>query len=558
MAAESRPAKRMWAAARSLPEPFWRAGVTAIVLATCIAARPPSTCESLASLPILNTTILAAAPITGGSFTPPGASAPITGLPPFCRVAGEIRPSGDSHIRFELWLPLEKWNRKFAAAGNVGFGGEIPYEDPGSNRATARGAAGRSGYSMADQLNRGYATAGTDTGHRNDGADSHASFGFGHPERLKDFGYRAVHEMTVASKALTAAFYGSRPQHSYWLGMSTGGRQGLMEAQKFPDDYDGIIVGAPPLNLTWNWLRQLETGQAVANDSDRSLVALAALKALHGAVLTACDMSDGRADGVVGNPRRCTFDSAAVQCRDNQITVDCLTASQVAAARHVYSGLVDPLNGVTLNPGLSPGSEPDWATSFPGGAPPPEAISYVRWLVFKNAVWNWKNFDFALPSDHQRVLDSQAELAPVLNALNPDLRGFKRRGGKILHWHGWSDARVEPRTSLEYYDSVMRTSRSSKEDAGAALRDLQGFYRLFLVPGMTHGLGNGPGANMFDMLPALEEWVEKGVAPDRMIATHSTGGVVDRSRPLCPYPSVAEYKGAGDPEAAQSFGCVSK
>jgi feruloyl esterase len=492
-------------------------------------------CTALTRQRLPNTTIIVAQD---------GLARDSSGSLAFCRILGEIRPTADSQIRFVLWLPVEHWNHKFAGVGNVGFaGGFMSGGEP-------------VGYTLTDQLKRGYATASTDTGHHNgDGGDDRASFALDHREQVIDFAYRAVHEMTLKAKALTEAFYGQRVEHAYWLGMSTGGRQGLMEAQRYPDDYDGIVVGAPPINLTWNWIRQVDAGLVVAKDADHSLVAATALKLLHAAVMKACDRNDGLADGLLEDPRACTFDPAALECPSNQVSDDCLMPTQVEAARRTYAGLKDPMTGMQLNPGLERGSEIAWANAFPEAIPHPAAISYVRYLVIEDAAWDWKTFDFRRPADYQASLKSEARLAPILNALDPDLRAFKRRGGKILHWHGWSDERVESQSSTDYYERVLSFAESGRLDRGAALRDVQSFYRLFMVPGMTHGVGVGYGPNTFDMLTVLEQWVERGISPDAVTATHSTNGVVDRSRPICPYPRVATYKGTGDTNDAANFVC---
>lgn len=485
-------------------------------------------CESLSTMRLLNTTITTSQPITDGSF------GQITDLPPFCRVAGEIRPTTDSQIRFELWLPLKNWNRKFAGVGNVGFAGYVMYPQ------------------LSGQLRRGYATGSTDTGHSltGEGPNTDAvSFALGHPERLTDFAYRAVHEMTVASKALAASFYGTPVKHSYWIGGSTGGRQGLMEAQRFPADYDGIIVGAPPITLTRYWLGQLDAGLAVSMNADHNLTT-PALSLLHAAVIAACDRDDGVADGLLEDPRTCTFDPSALQCASNQVSSGCLTTGQVEAARRIYGGLKHPITGATIFPGSARGSEPFWGNLFPGGSPHPVAISYFRYLVFEDTNWNWKTFDFRSPANYEAFLKSESRLAR-LNATDPDLRAFRRRGGKILHWQGWSDERVSPQSSIDYYDSVLAFFAAGRRDRGATLRDVQSFYRLFMEPGAAHG--SGP--NTFDMEPALEQWVEHGIPPETVVATHSTNGVVDRSHPLCPYPEIAVYNGIGDTNNAASFAC---
>jgi feruloyl esterase len=513
-------------------------------------------CAALADRKVPATAIRVAEVIGAGSFTPPGrGSETITGLPAFCRVKGEIRPTADSNIGFELWLPLEHWNRKLAGAGNVGFGGVIQYDYRGTGASPAVSAAAVPlGYTMADQLKRGYATFATDTGHQNgDGGDDRASFGLGHGERVVDFGYRAVHESALKAKMLTVAYYGRPIDHAYWLGQSTGGRQGLMEAQRYPSDFDGIVTGAPPINVTWNWIRQVDGGLAVAKAVEQPLISAAALTLLHTAVIAACDQNDGLQDGLIDDPPTCRFDPAALLCGASQVPPACFTAAQVQAAQRIYEGLKDPITGIELNPGLEKGTESNWPAAFPRGAPHPAAVSYFRWLVAGNAAWDWTTFDFKRQSDYEFVRRSESRLAPILSALNPDLRAFKRRGGKILHFHGWSDERVESRTSTNYYKQVVRVTGGGSDRT--ALREVQAFYRLYMVSGMTHGLGHGPGPNMFDLLTALEGWVERGTVPDALVATHSAQGVIDRSRPICPFPATAVHAGAGNANDTARFVC---
>ena len=527
------------------------------------SAPPPSqipsadACAALARRQIPETTIAVADMVREGSFAPAGTSRAITGLPDFCRVAGEIRPTADSHIGFELWLPMRNWNRKLAGAGNVGFGGVIQYDYSGTGATDAVSAAAIPyGFTMADQLKRGYATVATDTGHRNgDGGDDRASFALGHPERVIDFAYRAVHEVVVKGKSLTAAFYGRPVEHTYWIGQSTGGRQGLMEAQRYPTDLDGIVAGAPPINLTWNWVRHMDAGLVVARDAEHSLISGAPLNLLHRAVVVACDQNDGMLDGLIGDPRTCAFDPGALLCRSGQGAGECLTATQVEAARWIYEGLKDPVTGVLLNPGLERGSESGWRGAFTGGSPHPASISYFRWLVAEDAAWAWKSFDLRRPSDWETVRKSESRLAPLLSAMNPDLLAFKNRGGKILHFHGWSDERVEPRSSTNYYEQAVKTVAAVRQDQADGLRELQAFYRLYMVPDMNHGLGNGAGPAEFDMLTALEQWVEHDIAPDAIVARHSTNGVIVRSRPICPYRQIAKYTGNGDTNDARRFVC---
>lgn len=495
---------------------------------------PSAACAALASTRLSSTTIAAAEAITSGSFDPPGGGGPIANLPPFCRVAGVIAPTKASHIRFEVWMPLEKWNGKFSGVGNGGWAGAISYGG------------------LGDQLRRGYATASTDTGHEAAPGIEMARFAFEHPERLIDFAHRAHHETALNGKALVQAFYAKAPERAYFVGCSSGGYEGLMEAQRYPSDYDGIVAGAPANNWTRLMAGDFDGVLAVLKDPANHLPP-PALGALYRAVIASCDGADGVTDGVLEDPRRCRFDPATLQCPVNQNGAACLTPSQVAAARRVYGGLKDPTTGAQLYPGLVPGSEPFWPHRNPAN-PFPIPLSHYKWLVFADPNWDWRTFDFADPSDYQAFLKAEAAFAPLLNATNPDLAQFRARGGKLLQYHGWNDQLIAPQNSIDYYESVIAFAGRNGKDRAAALAEVQGFYRLFMAPGMAHCSG-GTGPNAFDMQAALEAWVERGVAPDQIVATHAINGIVDRSRPLCAYPKVAYYKGTGDTNDAENFVC---
>jgi feruloyl esterase len=503
------------------------------ILSLCLAesellgqSPPDAACTSLAQRSLPHTTIGTAQAVSSGSFTPPGSTNPIVNLPPFCRVAGVIAPTRDSQIVFEVWMPLEKWNGKFAGVGNGGWAGNVSY-----------GALG-------DQLRRGYAAASTNTGHEAAPGLNMARFAFEKPEQLIDFAHRSHHETAVAAKVLIEGFYGKPPARSYFVGCSSGGYEGLMEAQRYPSDYDGIVAGAPANNWTRLMAGDFDGVLAVLKDP-ASQLPLPALGLLYRSVLAACDSADGVADGVLDDPRQCRFDPGQLACTDGQPPATCLTRAQAEAARRVYRGLTDPKTGAQLYPGLAPGSEPYWPHRDPAN-PFPIPLSHYKWLVFGDAGWDWKTFDFADPADYQAHLNAEAKLAPILNATNPNLRPFRERGGKLLQYHGWNDQLISPQNSIDYYESV----QSFFGPGG----DVAAFYRLFMAPGMAHCAG-GSGPNSFDMQAALEQWVEHGVAPDRIVATRALNGIVDRLRPLCPYPQVAVYNGKGDTNDAVNFTC---
>ena len=495
---------------------------------------PAVACERLADVRLPDTTITSAEPVTGGSFTPAGSTNAQANLPPFCRVAGAIKPTKDSNILFEVWLPLEKWNGKFAGVGNGGWAGTISFGP------------------LATQIRRGYAAASTNTGHAAVPGEDMARFAFDHPEQLVDFAYRSHHETTRKAKALAQAFYAKAPEHAYWIGCSSGGYEGLMEAQRFPEDYDGIVAGAPANNWTRLMAGDLDGTLAVLKDSASNLPS-PALELLNRAVLAACDSSDGVTDGVLDDPRQCKFDPAALTCAAGQAAGACLTPAQVEAARRVYRGLKDPTTGAQLYPGLAMGSEPGWPNRNPA-SPFPIPISHYKWLVFADPKWDWRTFEFSDPAGRQAFLKGESRFAKMLNATDPDLRDFRRRGGKLLQYHGWNDQLIAAQNSIDYYESVVSLFGGRKMDRSEALRDVQTFYRLYMAPGMAHCAG-GPGPNTFDMQAALEQWVERGIAPETVIATHSTNGTVDRSRPLCSYPKVAVYSGKGDTNDAANFAC---
>lgn len=502
------------------------AGLLASSFARATAQTAAAACSTLAQRSLPNTTITAAQAVTTGSFTPPGTQNVIANLPSFCRVSGVIAPTDDSQIRFEVWMPLDNWNGKFAGVGNGGWAGILSYGP------------------LAEQLRRGYATASTNTGHEIGPGFDAARFAFDKPEQLIDFAYRSHHETAIAAKALVQAFYGKSPERSYFIGCSSGGYEGLMEAQRFPSDYDGIVAGAPANNFTRLMAGDFDGILAVLKDPASNLPP-SALGLLHRGVLAACDGADGVADGVLNDPRRCTFDPARRTCTANQTPPNCLTTAQVEAARHIYGGLKDPVTGAQLYPGLARGSEPFWPHRDPAN-PFPIPVSHYKWLVFADPKWDWKTFDWTHPADYKAHVQAESKFAPILNATNPDLREFQRRGGKLLQYHGWNDQLIAPENSINYYESV--------QSFLGARGEVQSFYRLFMAPGMAHCSG-GTGPNSFDMQPALEQWVERGVAPERIVATRSINGVVDRLRPLCSYPKVAVYTGSGDTNDATNFAC---
>jgi feruloyl esterase len=474
-------------------------------------------CARLSSLQLQGATITLAEEHGAGAFTPPGADARATrSLPAFCRVAATLAPTGDSEIKIEIWMPASGWNGKYNAVGNGAFSGAIAYP------------------ALSTALLRGYAASSTDTGH----TGNTGSFAPGHPEKVIDFGWRAVHEMALAAKRVVASYYGAAPARSYWTGCSAGGRQAMKEAQRFPADFDGIVAGAPGLD----WTGRASQAVRVAKALDRADARLSEEQArlVHRAALDACDAGDGVKDGLIGNPEGCRFDPGALQCSGGEQDAACLTPAQVATVRLIYSPIVNP-NTKREIAGLAPGSELGWTDRGWTSSARATGLDHFRYLVFNDPAWTPARFAGAADAARAEEADRGA-----VNALDANLKPFFDRGGKLIHYHGWSDPQISPGNSTQYYSRVV----DAAGDAEAVRRS----YRLFMAPGMAH-CGGGEGPNTFDMMGALEEWVEHGRAPAQIVAWHSSEGRVDRTRPLCPYPQMATYKGSGSIDQAASFVC---
>ncbi len=474
-----------------------------------------ASCESLAALKLPATTITLAAVVDADSWPVRIAGAPASHLP-FCRVGATLKPSEDSDIKVEVWMPTTAWNGNFEAVGNGGWSGAIAYA------------------AMASALKAGYSTASTDTGHEG----GSARFALGHPEKLIDYAYRSEHEMTVTAKAIIGAFYGKAQAHSYWSGCSAGGKQGLKEAQMYPDDFDGIVAGSPGAFWIGRATQAIWVAQAV-HKSPESEIPAGKFKLIHDAVLRACDRLDGVEDGVIEDPARCHFDPKTIACREGDAP-DCLSAPQVQAAQQIYSWSVNPRTGKPLFPGLYPGSELGWST-WGGPRPLGIAYDYFRYVLFADPNWDFQSLNF--DADIERA---ERQDGARLDATDPNLQPFFRRGGKLIQYHGWGDPQISPRASIEYYKSVL-----AKLGGEEKTRDS---YRLFMVPGMAH-CGGGDGPNTFDMMMPLRTWVDTNKAPDRIEASRVRNGKIDRTRPLCPYPQTAAYKGSGSTDDASNFVC---
>jgi len=489
------------------------------------SAQAATTCENLSSLSLPQTTVTLAQTVAAGAFTaPPGGrgrgggdpNAAFKNLPEFCRVAATMRPAADSEIKMEIWLPASGWNGKLEANGNGGWTGSIAPN------------------TLAAGLERGYAAAMTDTGHEGGSAD----FALGHPEKIIDFGYRAVHEMTVKSKAIIAAYYGDGPKLSYWNGCSSGGRQGLREAQSYPEDFNGIVAGSPAINMTGRAIQSVWIAQATHRE-EGAAIPREKFAMIHAAALDACDAADGAKDGIIDDPTRCKFDPKVLECKGED-SASCLTTAQVETVRRIYSDVINPRTKQEIFPGHERGSELGW-TTMAGPNPFGVGIDLFKYIVFSNPNWDYKTFNF----DSDFAASQKADAA--MDALNPDVRAYLARGGKIIQYHGWADPQISPRSSVEYYNNVL-------EKMGG-LSKVSDSYRLFMVPAMAH-CGGGDATASFDMLAALEQWVEAKKAPDTVPASRIRDGKVDRTRPLCPYPQVAKYKGSGSVDDAANFACT--
>jgi feruloyl esterase len=485
-----------------------------------VTAGAATSCEGLTQLALSNAKIDLAEAVAPGSFgignpTPPR----FAELPAFCRVTATLTPTSDSDIKVEIWLPVSGWNGKFQAVGNGGWAGSISYT------------------ALADALAAGYATAGTDTGHVGGTAD----FALGHPEKLIDLAYRSIHEMTVHSKEVIEAFYGAGAKLSYYNGCSQGGRQGLAEAQRYPADFDGIIAGAPAWDQMRSHAQRTALNLIVNKDAD-SVIPPDKYPMIHKAVLNACDALDGVKDGVIENPGMCKFDYAQLACKGGD-TPECLTKGQIESAKAMTSPLKDPKTGEVIYDGhLMPGSELSWAT-LGGPQPLGLAISGLQNVVFQDRNWDYHSLNISTDLDLAAKSDNGA-----FETADPNLTPFFDHGGKLLMYHGWSDPQVNPLNGVIYYNKVVKAV--GKEEAENSME-------LFMVPGMNHCSG-GPGTDSFNKVKVLEQWVEDGKKPAQISASHLTNGKVDKTRPLCPFPQTAKYKGTGDTNEAANFSCVAE
>jgi hypothetical protein len=529
---------------------FLSASFTLLACGTMPAAA--ASCEDLAHLALPDTTITLAQSVAAGGFTPPVPSWARRFMQPkaipaaFCRVTGEIRPTPDSDIKFEVWLPPSNWSGRYESVGNGGFAGSIRYD------------------SMLNPLLAGSVVASTDDGH--DGpaiGPTGADWALGHPEKITDYGYRAVHLTAVAAKAITAAFYGRRPTHSYFVGCSKGGQEGFMESQRYPEDFDGIVSGAAANEWTnlfssFMWTENLN----LANQA--GYLSVEDLKKIGNAVTAACAAPGDARLGFISDPLRCQVAPSSIG----------LTSAKLRTFESIHQGPKDR-SGRQVYPGQPFGGEAaDWnetvsATSFEAAETEAQMSMYgadfFRNFVYQDRNWSFHGFDL-----DKGLADAERAVGKVMNADDVTFKAFKARGGKFIQYAGLTDSIVTPLSSVRRYQAVV-AAQGNKSDP-ATLAKTQEFYRLFLAPGVGH-CGGGAGPNQFgqaggvgdaehDMVAALEQWVEKGVAPARIIATKymsddKTKGVAI-TRPLCPFPQVAKYKGSGEVTDAANFSCAAK
>ncbi len=493
-------------------------------------------CAALKDLSLPDTTITAAANMPSGTALDHVSAAVSSRLPAFCRVSGILHPTADSVIRFEVWMPESGWNNRILDVGNGGFGGSIGYQQ------------------MAGNLLRGYATAGSDAGHQAEAED--ASWAYKHPEKIADFGYRAVHLTALRSKDIVKAFYGQPQKTAYFDACSDGGREALMEAQRFPEDYDGILAGAPANN----WAHMLTGGLAGVQGMTRDPAAYITsmkLPAITRAALAACDAQDGLKDGIVSDPAHCRFDPAVLLCKGME-DVSCLSAPQVASLRRIYAGGKDR-QGKLIFPGLVPGDEnPVWHDWLFGNAPGGSnyVTGYFRYMVESDPTWQPLTANL-----NKSLQDAVERTSKEVDATDPDLSRFAARGGKLIMYHGWNDPAIPPWNSVNYFNAVQKTMGAQRTDS---------MLRLYLAPGMEHCAG-GPGPNTFGQLSLpgaggegtgaldrLRAWVEDGEAPGIILAVKEAGTrePPDRTiRPLCPFPQQQRYDGKGNPNLPASFAC---
>jgi feruloyl esterase len=502
--------------------------------------------ESEQCAALLKATLPTATTITSATFTDQETTIGTTKVTvPFCRVVGLATPTSDSKVGFEVWMPpLNTWNGKFQGVGSGSSAGSI---------ATA---------AMLVALMDGYAAMATDNGHVTDATRPNGAaeqtWALGHPEKMIDFAYRGLHVATVAGKSVTQSFYSKAASKSYFVGCSQGGHHALMEASRYADDYDGIVAGAP----AWQWanLMVAELWNSMPALKDPTAITAPKMTLLNNAVVAACDALDGVTDGVIDDPRKCTYDPAVLQCTGAD-SATCLTSVQVAAAKQIYGG-AKYANGTTIFPPYTRGSELGWTSLYTGATPGGSGWDFFRYSAFQTPTFNNSTFNF--DSDTDRAMNTLVAGEPLSSVYNAtaNLTPFQTRGGKLIIYHGWADQQISPSSSLDYYQRVVSSVGQPVTDS---------FLKMFMMPGIGHCSG-GPGVAKIggstgaaasadadhDVVRALDRWVTQGIAPASLIGTRlESAPITARTRPLCAYPKVAKYKGSGSIDDAANFSCAS-
>lgn len=533
----------------------------AAVVALGLGAAPAAVdkCSSLlnnAALRALPNTTITSAATTVGAFTPSGAKQAITSLPSFCRVTATLKPSPASDIKVEVWMPTTGWNGKLEGVGNGGLAGSISYK--GIPEYIDRA-------SLVDAIKSGYAGVSTDAGH----VESDRTW-LANEEKEKDYGYRAIHGMTVTAKAAVQAFYGNPAKRSYFTGCSTGGGQALGEAQLYPEDYDGILAGAPQNYLTHSRAFDLWEHQLVTSTHPPVKLSKATLQLVTKAVLKRCGSDYGAdKDGFLSSdPRECWFGPEELVCKEGDDPANCLTADQVKVVMKLYGLYILPRTNIEIFPGLPVGSEEPAGPGEVGWAQRPYlgGNSYLGAGGFASSAAS-QFYSLGVLGDPGADLSkvdvgAAVRMAdrkfPYVNHISLNLDGLIHHGGKLLIYHGWDDPDITIYNSINYYSSfVDALQRKRQLDHDAALAEAEKSVRFFAVPGMGH-CGGGPGPSNFDPLTALDQWVDKNLVPDKIEASHIANGLKTFSRPLCPYPQMAEYSGEGDRKDAANWACVNE
>jgi pimeloyl-ACP methyl ester carboxylesterase len=495
----------------------------AVPSAQAVAA--PATCQSLAKLSLSEATVTAAEEVTTGEFAAPGTGrgpggGRLTGLPAFCRVALTVAPQ----IHIEVWLPKDTWNGSYRGEGGGGYAGAVSY-------------AG-----LAEGIRRGYATASTDTGHPAAAGGTFALNADGtlNTQLIADFAERSLREMVLKAKTIVNAYYGSEAKHSYWNGCSTGGRQGLMAVQRFPDQYDGLVIGAPAIN--WDRFIPSELWpQIVMNQTAGGPISAAKLAAATKAAVAACDANDGVTDGIIGDPRTCTYDPRTLVCQTGTDPASCLTSKEAEAIRKIWNGPTDA-SGKRLWYGLERGAPLNFLA---GPSSFPIAVDHFKYWIHQDPNFDWRSLTEA---DFEKDFGlSQQKFHDGIGTDDPKLDGFRKHGGKMVIWHGEADPLIFPHGTIDYYERILAANGGHKR--------VDDSVRLFMAPGVGH-CGGGDGPTPVGLFDTVVDWVEKGVAPKTIQASRTRPDGSKMTRPLCPYPATAKWTGTGSTDDAVNFSCV--